>query len=244
VAGVFESRAKTTATTFSHPEGQPEHAPPPPRPFGLVAALIRSTPSALRGVSKPRPGSLRTLRFKPSPIPATRSIFVGVAWLKPPFFVFARSQFCARIRRVEIPVDFSLNPLPFWETIRASCPCSKLLPQTNRRAIQVSVTLAGVTPRQPSLVGLNDAGTQNKARQATLSLLQGFLGGGGAMRRRRRTGREGRRRSGKRRRVAPASPTGTGADRLAQHDRAVRPRDQGFPVWVCQAERRGARFRA
>jgi hypothetical protein len=36
---VFTSRVKTTATTFSHPEGQPEHAPPPPRPFGLVTAL-------------------------------------------------------------------------------------------------------------------------------------------------------------------------------------------------------------
>lgn len=57
---MFESRVKTTAATFSHPEGQPEHAPPPPRPFGLVAALIRSTPSVSRGVSKPRTGSLRT----------------------------------------------------------------------------------------------------------------------------------------------------------------------------------------
>ena len=69
MAGVFESRTETTATTFSHPEGQLEHAPPPPRPFGLVAALIRSTPSALCGVSKPRSEFLRTSpvkKLKPS----------------------------------------------------------------------------------------------------------------------------------------------------------------------------------
>ena len=51
--------------------------------------------------------------------------------------------------------------------------------QTNKRANKVSVTLAGVTPRQPSLVGLNDAGTQNKARQATPPPLKSALGEGG-----------------------------------------------------------------
>ncbi len=39
MAGVFTSRTEKTATTYSLPEGRPEHAPPYPRPFGLVAAL-------------------------------------------------------------------------------------------------------------------------------------------------------------------------------------------------------------
>lgn len=40
VAGVFSSRTETTATTFSRPEGKLGHTPPPPRPFGLMAALF------------------------------------------------------------------------------------------------------------------------------------------------------------------------------------------------------------
>lgn len=93
VAGVFESSVKTTATTFSPPEGQPEHAPPPPRPFGLVATLIRSTPSVSRAVSKPRSESLLTPPTNPTaPVPTSSKMGYFVSYARRRILGFAVSS--------------------------------------------------------------------------------------------------------------------------------------------------------